>query len=318
MSQEELRIDVGPVFGMAWVSDNQLVMSRTIGDATGPSKADAWTFDVAAERMQRIDLPGPQKGCRGRDYMRPARVSGRSVLLFSLCYSETFDGRLDEGSVVVVDLDTGQLQELVPSNVAFNPQTIAWHRGEGLISKSSGLCAGIARLTPDGVERWDVMVADRRVDEPVFSEAQDCSQEIRADLPAISQSGRIAFMASPDSVGIDGFARGSVPWFIYVMDENGAPEQLPVEIEHPSDLRWSPSGTALAFSGTVAGKGDGLWVMSLPQGELKKISGERVSSLDWAPEGERIAAVLESGEDAEWPRNVRLVIYRVTESTRVS
>ncbi|MEX2458234.1 MAG: hypothetical protein WD770_04550 [Actinomycetota bacterium] len=306
-------MDVGPVFDLAWVGESRVVMSRVIGDGTGSDTADVWTYDVVAESLERVDLPGPPKECRGIAYMRPSRLSDRSVLLYSLCYSPTFDGRLNVGSILSLNLETETLRPLVSANVNFNPSRIDWREGQGLISRSSGLCAGIARLTPEGVEPWDVTVAGRRIDEEVFSEAVSCSEQIRADMPTIGPNGQVAFIASPESVGVDASGRDSIPWLIYVIAESGVPEALPVEIVDPSALRWAPSGQALAFGGKVAGKGDGLWIISWPEGQLTKVSRETVSALDWAPAGDRLAAIVEAGTGAEWPPKVRLLVYRLTD-----
>ena len=80
---------------------------------------------------------------------------------------------------------------------------------QGLISIGSGICQGIEWIDENGPRPIDLIVSDEdqhfNLADEFTRSGTDCSMTGTADSPATSpRDGRIAFFASPASVGVDG------------------------------------------------------------------------------------------------------------------
>jgi Tol biopolymer transport system component len=106
----------------------------------------------------------------------------------------------------------------------------------------------------------------------------------------------IAFLGSPDTIGLRGQSRLDAPWNLYLMD----PRNLQLHrvlggIRGGGNLTWSPDSRFLAFNGDVPGKGSGTWVVEASDGALQHIGADTLSSLSFSPDGKQVAGILDLG-----------------------
>jgi len=203
-------------------------------------------------------------------------------------------------SLVQYDVRTGAQRPLVAQPLRVNPTAFTWNptMTRGLFSVTSSICAGIGAMTRDRIVDLSLAIVvdgrSHRLDEDLRSPGSaDCSNEIKADLPAWSPDGsRIAFLASPQAIGVGGFGRLDAPWNLYLV---GADDDRPVPVlgglVEPRRLVWSPSGRFLAYSGQVTGRWTGIWLYSVASRQLQRLATGSFPALAWSPSGSQIAAV---------------------------
>ena len=257
-------------------------------------------------RKHEVALAGRPEGCLQIDYFRLDSIDDR-VLATRHC------GRSDptvEVSLLMLDESARTARPIM--GLPFSPASLsaAPNFRRVLVSNSQGICSGFSLVTAEGIQELPAWVGAGsrrfRVDADVRRGEPGCADVGLADLPAWSPDGnRVAFLASPDSIGLGGFEKAESSWNLYVLD----PESLGVsgplldEIYFPRDLEWSPDGATLALSAQVAGD-DGLWLFRPGDRSLARLDDAVVDHLAWSPDGERIAVALPLGE----PGEQRLVI----------
>jgi hypothetical protein len=299
--------EVGAAFGLAWVSPTVLVMNRQLGDGFEPQLSELWKLDLSTDRMTRVEVPAPEEQCVATDYQRPVRAGDDRVILYRWCHSRTFDPTADTSDVIELSLSDAEFT-IISADLPNNPDTLARRGDQFLFSTTSGFCAGIARLGAEGREPWDVRVEGLRVDEAVFS--QGCPQRLRAVMPTIAPDGTVAFFASLNSP-VSGQVPLDAPYSLYMVgDGETEARELDVVVRAPQDLAWSPNGTRLAFSGDLAGRGEGLWLATFPGLEVAAVHHGPVHRLAWSPAGDRLAALVQNVDDAG-QFSSRLLIFEV-------
>ncbi len=83
------------------------------------------------------------------------------------------------------------------------------------------------------------------------------------------------------------------------------------EVTSPS---WSPTGTELAFSGSIGGISD-LYTLDLPSGKVKRLTNDRHADMQpvWSPDGTTIAYSTDRGPETDFDRlsysPMRLALY---------
>lgn len=260
-------------------------------------------------RAHEVALDESPDGCQQIDHFR-LDSTGDQVLFTRTC------GRPDpssEVSLLMLDEPAATIQPIM--SLPFSPASIsvAPDLGRVLVSNSQGICSGFTLVTAEGIQELAAWVGEGarrfRVDADVRRAKPGCRDVGLADLPTWSPDGiEVAFLASPESVGVAGFEKAESSWNLYLLD----PETLSVshpllrQIGFPRDLEWSPDGSTLALSARVAGD-DGLWLFRPADRSLQRVGDSVVDHVAWSPDGERIAVALPTGE----PGEQRLIIHDV-------
>jgi hypothetical protein len=182
------------------------------------------------------------------------------------------------------------------------------------VDYGSSICENIVWLTREGIEAIPVTVGDGarswRLDDPRLSDPTQCANPRvgRARAPAWSADGKtIAFLGSPETIGMRGQERLDAPWNLYLMDPRNLHLRRVVDgIRGAGKLTWSPDSLFLAFNGGVPGKGNGTWVVSAHDGRLRHVGTDTLSSVTFSPDGRQIAGILDAGDP--FPPKARLVI----------
>jgi Tol biopolymer transport system component len=235
---------------------------------------------------------GTPGSCRFVDYLHPTPLSDGRVAFVAVCHGLDFSFRFD---IVALDLSTGKRELLASSSLpiarfSWNPRT-----DRGVVSVSEDICAGIAMISRTGLVPTAISVGEGdqqfRIESYVTQEhGTGCKDLGLADWPTWSpETSRIAFFASPESVGVDGFEKAFAPFNVYVMgDDELTPEMVLSGVRLPRGLEWSPDGRWLAFSGEVIGKGRGTWLLEPQQRTLARVTEISGDWLSWSPEASRL------------------------------
>lgn len=232
------------------------------------------------------------------DYFNPGRLPDGRLGFVKWC---TLSASRISVSLMAYSTQRNQIEIL--ASVAFNLARYSWNPTleSAVISRSDELCSGITLLTRDGLHHFTTLIGKGeksfRLDEEFKRNvARGCKGTGLADWPAWSPSGdSIAFFASPQSVGLEHFDKPEAPWNLYLMNPDGEKlRELVSEIKHPRALSWSPTGSWLAFSGSVDTRGTGVWIFSLGSGELERVADVSVDWLEWSPEGDRLVGARKS------------------------
>lgn len=301
-------------FGLTWTTDGWIWVGHRSPDADSP----AWVLRVRPDGTGLIEVPLPDgDGCSFTEYFFPELLPDGRVQVAQFCHDVSTPGYW---SLLAYDQRSGELSALPAPNLPFRPVQVAWNPSlsRALISDSQGICASLAWMTAAGILNTPINVAagtrSFRVDQGFHEDpSASCDGEGRADWPAWSLDGeKIAFFASPQSIGVAGFDRLDAPWNLYLMGPNDPkPERVISDVTRPRDPAWSPDSRWLAFGGDVQGNGKGLWLFSRGDQSLVRVSPREIDWVAWSPDGRRIAAITKSTGPPEAPKS-DLVVFDVS------
>lgn len=281
----------GLLSGLAWLSDGSIVTSLFTSAPSGTT-AELWEVGSAVEAHV---LPVSEAaGCRLSLQLRPyARPDGSLIYV-----RECGDGPAPQLRVWAASGQDRVLLEGVPSGI----HGLSWDplSGRALISQGSVICERLLWASSAGLAAPAVRVTgdERTFDLSDPSSVTECSRTGRAFLPAIDAQGRTAFFGSTASVGVDGQDRLDAPSRIYLITEGD--EQASAasdDVYHPQSLRWSPDGQTLAFSGVIARRGAGIWILNLASGVVTPVVFGTYADVAWSPDGHRLGAIEQSTDD---------------------
>ncbi|HEV8563981.1 MAG TPA: hypothetical protein VGR41_03645 [Actinomycetota bacterium] len=237
--------------------------------------------------MSRLHLPDLDE-CSRTDYGPIGTDSDGSILIARSCTQSVFETSapstwrifaLAQGKSHLVPVTPEIAAGLGEVTVADGGTT--FYASPGVITCNTIVVVDEAGLHPFTTSEPGL------VPPPTSDGHSDCTAESRAASPTYSSTGGLAFVASPESVGVSDTARLDVPWNIYIQDASG---NLHVALEGVQDARgleWSPDGTRLAFLGTIGGT-VGTWVYQPGTSEPIKVAGEGMA-IAWSPDGTTLA-----------------------------
>lgn len=173
----------------------------------------------------------------------------------------------------------------------------------GYVSHGSGICDGFAALTRQGPRRLPAATTidghTWRLDEELFQPGDaDCRDQGRATSALLTPDEReLVFLASRESRGHSGQARLDYPWYLYIQDlPDGKPRVLVRGFSDTRGMAVSPDGKHVAIAGR-RGDEQGLWLVDIDTGDMRKLTGARFSEPAFSPDGSQLAVIL--SEDIE-------------------
>jgi hypothetical protein len=125
-----------------------------------------------------------------------------------------------------------------------------------------------------------------------------CTQFGNTHFPAYAPDGRTFAVVVRSTEKEQGQDRIDVPWALVLVSEDGAAMTILDGIRDPSGLDWLTKDE-LVFAGHV-GDAAGLWVLRRDGTGLTRVGDTEITSIDVAPDGPRVAAVLRGPLEA-WP-----------------
>lgn len=316
MSQpSRVPIPNGAYFSTAWLAGGWLVVHY---EATDRFEYRPWRLRIDGSGFERLPL-GDVPGCVRVRYQKATKLPDGRLGLVAGCEPSDVRHRASF-NIVGYNIATQGVEPLLTDPIPYNPTQFSWNPGltKAMFGHSSGICGSIAWLTRKGIERPDITLTDhgRGWHLGAFfdrARGEPCTREGRADLPAWSPNGHgIAFFASPQSIGVGGKARLDQPWNLYLMEPAGKViSPLLRNVMDPASLAWSPDSRLLAFTGTIRGRGPGLYVLDAASGGLERLLPYHLGGLDWAPDGGHLVGINQLSDPGDWPPLSQLLIVAV-------
>lgn len=286
--------------GVAWLSSDWLIVGLNPKNISAPN--EVWRLRPDGEDFQRLRLPD-DSSCARTDYLSPVALLDGRVGLVKAC---SIDSRTSvipiTYSLVATPPGGGGLEPLVTPrplgylrSFAAPTLTVSPDLSKALVSAGNILCDSIVLVDSGGVRYLPVTVGagedSWRLDEYYTSNVRLCTDLGRAWGAAWSPDGQaVAFLGSPQSIGVSGMARLDVPSNLYLLDPTTwSPHLVIAEIAHPSEPSWSPDGRGLVFSGSVPDRGDGTWLFDIQKSRLSRLTSAPLTSPVWSPDGQAIA-----------------------------
>jgi hypothetical protein len=229
--------------------------------------------------------------CVPRDDVKPTRLASGQLGFVRLC------GGVSPRTEVLT-LEDSVVTPL--ARLEWNPGRFDWSSiaDLGVFSHGVGYCVGWSWFDRDGRVPTTVFVGEGaqrfRVDE-VFdrSHPENCDGTGRAGGPTWSANGgQLAFLASPESVGVEGDDRLGRPWGLYVANRDGTEaREIVGDLSEPAGVRWSHDGQWLAYVIASGSSDRTLWITN-PDGSVKRrLYTGSIHDFDWAPSSQEIVVL---------------------------
>lgn len=291
--------------GVAWPSDNSLVVGLVPNPQDVSAPIEVWQLSPDGRGFHRLPLP-EDSSCERTQYVSPVSLPDGRVGLVKACDLDPQSSPIPISySLVAVSPHNGEVTPLVTTeplgylrSFAAPGLTVSPDMSLAIVSGGNILCESLVLVDASGVRYLPVEVAGEggswRLDEYFLTDARLCTDLGRAGGAAWSPNGEeVAFLGSPQSIGVAGMARLDVPWNIYLMDSRTWMGRLVLaDVAYPSEPSWSPDGRWLAFSGLVQGKGQGTWLFDPKGGQVNRLTTVMLTSPDWSPDGRSIVGTL--------------------------
>jgi hypothetical protein len=305
----------GYILSLAWLRGGSIIFEYTTS-LDPPFAPQIWQLRPDGTGFRSVPLTRDSQCISGWDGAPTALADGR-LAVTRVCHTASDIGGIF--SVVGYDLTTGKAEDLVAPQAQINPSSTSWNPAAdtAIASVSSSICANIFWLKRNGPRPVQVKISEGdktwRLDQSKPPGSGGCPQEGRADLPAWSPDGAtVAFFGSPKSIGLEGQARLTAPWNLYLLNPvNLRLKRVLVELKGPSELSWSPDSQWLAFSGKLDHSG-GLWLYQVASGKLVRIDTDQPGLLAWSPDGRQVAAIQSVGPE---PSKGEFILYTVADIT---
>lgn len=306
-------IERAALVGFAWLGNGSMVVAHYRGLT---ETDDFWLVSPGSGSVEVLEVPD-RPDCRGFNVTAPTALPDGRLGFLERC---TRTGTVStEFRLVAMEIETSDTDSLVGDEFPFSSRSFTWDPDvrRGLAADGDDICGSIAWLTPQGVELPSITIEDGGrswgLDEYFhYTPGTGCPDQGIADWPAWSPDGNeIAFVASPQAMGLNGFARLDAPYNIYVMDpDEQRPRKVLQGVVHPRNLAWSPDTRWLAFSGEVKGT-KGAWVLAPETQILKQVTELPLALVAWSPDGSELAGLYNS-DIAKWPPETDILIFDVS------
>ena len=288
--------------GLAWLTDGTLVVAdpgRLTEDATSRllflAKPSTGTY-------KPVDAKGD--GCLAHEFLLPVALSNGSVAFLEMCSVDKRPGYLPAEDWFLRRLQgptDPDFPLLLNDRLEFfpGPFTVSPSMDRALASAGDSMCGSLIWVDDGLIEYPDIVIEDEDGESwnlgSFFRDTSrnSCTDQGRASWPAWAPDGsHIAFLGSPESIGVSGQDRLDVPWNLYVIPPS-ATNARPIleDITHAGALAWSPDSRWLAFSGGLDGQ-EGTWLLDTSNNQAIAISASEALVLAWSPAGHRIAATV--------------------------
>jgi hypothetical protein len=295
----------GDYSGIAWVTEDAIDVGFDPGSDQPPN--DIWQLSPNGGQLKKIALPA-DPSCRLLWYKGSHRRPDGTLGLVRECQpivGSEIGNTVWQRSLVSVNRATGAMREI--RGVVLSPDSVSWMPDgrSGAFSTGDDICESIVVMEPTTQHLVNLSVGDgaRRfsLDADSAPGSNDCTNTGRADYPAYSPTGdRLAFLASPASIGVSGQARLDAPWGLYLTSGAGVPHEVMGDIVNPPGLAWTTNGRWLIFSGGVGDQGVATWAVEAATGRLVRLSVQGLDSLDVSPDGTRLVGVTTTASTT-WP-----------------
>jgi hypothetical protein len=252
--------------------------------------------DRANAKLVNLAIPSVE-GCMLELALSPLALNDGRVAFIHVCQHAINGIPPDETDVWALDVVSGDVEYLMSIGPLGASQGVPYAISPDLSTAVVGvgsICSYLIVNRADGSsERLTAEISD---DGRAFSLADeippagDCPNNGRAFQPTLSPDGsRLAFFASPASVGVAGRARLDTPSNVYVLTvATNDVRKVVAEIHDAGDLQWSPKTDEIAFSGQVGSDANATWVVDLA-GSRRRI-GPVARGLAWSPDGTQLFA----------------------------
>lgn len=302
----ELPHPFGVVVGMAWPTDDQLVVTQGDVDSR-PYTFSTYVLDPLQGGRARLELPG-REGCERVMYGWPQPLADGRVSMQATCLFPRGSSPSASSAAVAVDPVSGEVEVLSQLGTELSPSGSSWDPAveRGVAAESSSICARLFGIDRSGPTPLPVRLGEG--DDSWLADAvlpSGCTKG-RADWPAWSPDGKtIAFFSSPKSVGEEGVGRLDAPWQLLLMDPDTLQTRVLVEgVEHARATTWSPDGRWLAY----IAEEDGVFVVSAAGGRPRQVSEEPARWLAWSPDGDELAVAGAAPGSSATEQSDRLLI----------
>ena len=288
---------------LAWLPSGWLIVRYEVSDReAGRSTWRLWRLHLDGSGLTPLPLDA-DPACRQTWFHNPAALPDGRLGFEKNCLGlKDESGRpLTEDSryLMAYDVETSAVERLVAQQLTFPLGQYTWNpmMTRGLLGTGGSLCSSLAWLTPTGIGYPSFVIEEDGRSWPLadyFGNEDTCTRDGRAGLPAWSPDGTIiAFLASPQSMGVDGFARLDQPWNLYLMDpEDQQPRKVLADIKGPGGLAWSPDSQWMAFTGQGPWWRDGLWLFNPQTTTLHRIAdGKELYAVAWSPDGQQLIVI---------------------------
>jgi hypothetical protein len=290
---ESLQSPPADYIGVAWLAGGELVVAWG-----SPHEPNAVLAFVDRETSEVVDLPvAPDQNCMRELLLSPQALPDGRVGFLHVCQHAINGVPPDDTDLWALDVATGDIEVLMAIGPLGTSKGVPYATSPDLSIAVVGvgsICSYLIVNRADGSA--DRLTAEISDDGRTFSLADeiplagDCPMNGRAFQPTLSADGlRLAFLASPASVGVAGRGRLDMPSNLYVLTlATNEVQEVVADVQDAGDLQWSPANDELAFSGRVGSDPNATWVVDL-DGQRRAV-GPVTRGLAWSPDGTQLFA----------------------------
>lgn len=278
---------------LAWVSADEIVFLRAVGDSPGQETYSILIYSVAQDIRRELVAPS-LNGCSNTRLGWLYRYALDEVLYLSVCNHNDqghFVGSQD--SIKRVSILESNSQDVFVGPTNFHITQFAYQPdGSGRLLLET-LSHDFFEATSDGV-----------------LQQIDLGYEGLSG-PAWSPDGQfLAFLATSDPS-----ATTPPPWDLFVADSSySGLRKLLSNIRTPAHVKWSINGDWVAFRGNYDGL-DGVWALNLNSSKLVRVWLEQVS-FDWSPDENDQLVILNPNEENGSDANPSIVFVSISQGVQ--